>query len=178
MQRTSEKGAVWYRKTVDIVSATLVILFGILLIFAWTLEMCGLHPHIFKEGNPSKKDDLYELNWGVHIDANSTEVFYSESDHDARGEGWRYHVYAEESGTALVQAESKKREAISITHGCGADYGVDTFLSGLYQELEIPEEYHCSTDKNYWAQYQKQDGSTLVIIKDSENTLFIAEELL
>ena len=165
----------WRQRIVDIFFVTLTLLFSVFMIFTWMLNAFDVQ--FFFTKDDSEQVGTYEINWGIQINANCSEVFYAESNHDARGEGWRYHIYKENSGNTIVQSKPEKKEKISITQGFGEDNEVDALLSRLYQALDIPEEYQCSTVQNYWIHYQQQDGSSLVIIK-TESYFYIAEELL
>lgn len=170
-----EDNTMWRQRIVDIFFVTLTLLFSVFMIFTWMLNAFDVQ-FIFAKDD-SEQVGTYEINWGIQINANCPEVFYAESNHDARGEGWRYHIYKENSGNTIVQSKPEKKEKISIAQGFGEDNEVDALLSRLYQALDIPEEYHCSTVQNYWIHYQQQDGSSLVIIK-TESYFYIAEELL
>lgn len=166
---------------IDIFYVSLSLLLGTLMILSFVIYACDLHPHIFAKDDSStisERSDIYELNWGVRINASSSEVFYTESDQRARGEGCRYHVYEESSGNTIVQPKSDIEDELSVTHGFGQDDDIDAFLSRVCQELDVPEEYLCSTIQKFWYLYQQSDGSTLAVIVEPGNRTYVAEELI
>lgn len=76
-------------------------------------------------------------------------------------------------------SKSNVEDDIYVTSGVSNNSDIDAFLSRVYQTLDVPEEYHCSTTQNSWYHYQQQDGSILVIIEDSRNcTTYVAEQLI
>ena len=73
---------------------------------------------------------------------------------------------------------SNVEDEIYVTSGFGNNPVIDVFLSRVYQTLDVPEEYHCSTTQNSWYRFQQQDGSTLVVIEASGNYTYVAEQLI
>lgn len=73
---------------------------------------------------------------------------------------------------------SNVEDEIYVTSGFGNNPVIDVFLSRVYQTLDVPEEYRCSTAQNSWYRFQQQDGSTLVVIEASGNYTYVAEQLI
>lgn len=164
----------------DVLSAVLVMLLGFLAISAYLVCALGIHHYIVPDTAPKiHAEELYEANWGFHINEDCSEIFFVESGYNARGEGWRFHVLLPApSGASVGITEQEHNSDIEETHGFGTDSGVDRILSELYRELEVPKEYQCSSSESRWRQYQQKDGSNLVILVTGNNQLYIAEKLV
>lgn len=160
------------QRIIDVFSVTLTIILSGLII---AICMFGMYQYIFGKETSSERCNTFKWNWGVEVNTSCSEIFHIESDHSGRGEGWRYYVYTGKTENAL---RIKEKSDISVTHGFGEDIDIDTFLLGIYQELNIPEEYYCSTTKSNWIKFQKKDGSILVIVKEVGSSIFVVEKLL
>lgn len=163
------------RKVVAIAYCMLVILLGIMLIFAWVLYLAGID----LRGNGAKDArGVYEFNWGVTINDGWVEVYSAETDHDGRGEGLRYQVYEPNRQGNTVGISARDGESdISVARGFGEEKSVDDFLNELCEQLDVPSERCRLTEDHQWMQFLKEDGSCLVVVSDDDR-ICIAEKLV
>lgn len=166
------------RKCSEVIGIVFILFLGTILIFASVLFMFGASDYILKKQNVVNHASKYDANWGLRISDSCSEIYYVESDHGLRGEGWRYHVFSDKSESTIGLPTSENGDVIQISSGDSACAEIKQFLSKIYQKIEVPNEYQYSCDHGCWRLYQQQDGSRLLVLKDTCGYLFIVEELL
>ena len=127
-------------------------------------------------------ENPYRLLWGILINAQCTELFISESDHQAFGEGFRYSVLSpsnsvfvnENATTAFVKSETTKAT------GHGYDSDIDNFFRTIWKRLKVPKEFQYTfmSDSFSWTKLSKDDGSQVCVIYSiDDQCTYIAEVL-
>lgn len=114
--------------------------------------------------------------WGISISACS-ELFFTESDHSAFNEGFRYSVLSGPVGISPQNSQISKK--ILTTTGYGKDEIVNSFLIDAWTALEISKEGRFSLKDCSWISLELENGSRLVVAKStSKSHIYIIEMLL
>ena len=171
---------------------------GIIICIVWMISLGGLCLLIFlsmlnfpfssifaREEIHAK--DAYAANWGLVINENCREEYYSESKERAFGEGQRCSVL---TGINLYGIEdrsssdpSTNTSTVEKSAGYGFEAELDDFLTDVYKELDVPEEYCAFTKNCNWISLSMSDGSHLIllVIEDpstKQQSAYIVEELM